>query len=254
VILGLFAVIYGRHRKFAAVVLGWLALATLTAAVLVPLGADLPEPGAVLPTPSSMLVMDKVALGPMTPGLLLAHADSRHAVLAMAPLTLLSVLGLMTLLDFARSRGSRAAIWVVLVAAAGFSTSKFLHSYFHDYPKVAAPYFAYGTDQLFEDIEKLSKPGAPVFITGSLNQGYIYLLFLEQYPPSALGSLVIQQKNTLFGSVDRLDRYHFYVDNGLFKFLPVGTFVYGGADDTPSPPVMSIRYPDGKVAYKIVVK
>ena len=91
ILLGLLALFRTRERKAAALLVVWVAIAALPAAMIVPLGAEQPD-YRPLPTPFVMFdhATAKVAL---TPQLLLAHPDSRHDSLAMVPWIVLSALG-----------------------------------------------------------------------------------------------------------------------------------------------------------------
>ncbi len=54
--------------------------------------------------------------------------------------------------------------------------------------------------------------------------------------------------------MSHFDRYWF--GNPLFRYrvMPNGVFVFPGDQDVAGTPAASIRYPDGRVAYKVMVK
>jgi len=249
--LALFALVAGTRRKTAVFLLGWTVLATLPAAVIHPEGAILAEPGKVLPT--AWILFDRSAATlPVTPWLVFSHPDSRHAVLAMVPWILLSALGFVTLLELTSSRRALSiALCAALAAGTLFHAARFIRSYFIDYPVLAAPYFQYGWEQVMEHLGPPGDPLQPVVITRSGRNPYIYVLFFGHYPPERFQTeRVISRGNQVIA----FDRYFFREPDSAYRAMKHGTFVFSGADPTPVPPTISIRYPDGTVAYNIVWK
>jgi hypothetical protein len=148
----------------------------------------------------------------------------------------------------------RAAAVCLLLAGIIFHSARFVRYYFEDFPAVAAPYFQYGIKEFVQAIDQRYSSNLPVFITPRINQPYIYLLFFQRYSPSAYQNRKVQQRPGLFGKVFGFDRYMFVDPNLPYLQSQHGIFVYRGADATPQPADVSIRYPDGTVAYQIVVK
>jgi len=64
----------------------------------------------------------------------------------------------------------------------------------------------------------------------------------------------VVQKPGLNSRVEGFDRYRFVPPLWTLMQLPHGIFVFEGGERTLLPPDSLIRYPDGNVAYKIVVK
>ncbi len=218
--LGLLALLSLRRRKLALLLLGWIVLATLPAALL-------------LYSPSSL-----------------------HGILAFAPWSLLSALGFVVLLEFDfRYPFFKLAAAAVIVAAIIVSGTQFVRFYFRDYPVVARLDFRYGLDQVVREIGKYGKGRPEVFLT-PLNQGYIYVLFFRPYPPALFQRTSVTREEGLFGRVLGFDRYLFPVvyPESIYGSFEHGIFVFGGSDTFPVPPAATIRYPDGTPAYYIVVK
>ena len=249
--LALCALVFGRRRKTAVFLLGWTVLATLPAAVIRPEGTILAEPGKVLPTAWILFDQSTTTL-PVTPWLVFSHPDSRHAVLAMVPWILLSALGFVTLLELTSSRRALSvALCTVLAAGTLFHAARFIRSYFIDYPVLAAPYFQYGWEQLMEHLGPPGDPLRRVVITTRGRHPYIYVLFFGHYPPERLQTQgIVWAGNRVFA----FDRYVFVEPAKLYRVMKHGTFVFSGADPTPVPPTISIKYPDGTVAYNIIYK
>jgi 4-amino-4-deoxy-L-arabinose transferase-like glycosyltransferase len=258
--LALFALVAGRRRKTALFLLGWTVLATLPAAVIRPLGANSAEPGKLLPT--AWMVFDpSTATLPVTPWLIFSHPDSRHAVLAMVPWILLSALGFVTLLELTSSRRAlRIALCAALAAGTLFHAARFIRSYFIDYPVLAAPYFQYGWKQVMEHLGPRGDPAQRVVITKRGPEPYIYVLFFGHYPPERFQTepVVSIGRSSSGGvaafNVYAFDRYVFVMPDSAYRGMEHGTFVFAGADPIPVPPTISIKYPDGTVAYNIVSK
>ncbi len=217
--LGLTALIGSRRRKLALVLLGWIVLGVLPAAMLVP------APHAL------------------------------HSILAFAPWTLLSALGFTTLLelDF-RNRMLKLGAAVAIVIATIVSGSWFVWVYFRDYPVLEESDFRYGLDQVVRDSEKFGD-GPRVFLT-DLGTGYIFVLFFRPYPPELFQRTRVVRENGMFGKVFGFDRYLFPSFNAqsLFASMEHGVFIFGGDNPPPAPPAETIHYLDGSVAYYIVVK
>jgi hypothetical protein len=211
------------------------------------------EPGK-MPIPHVLYNYD-VPLAPITPSLLLAHPDSRHDALAMAPWILLSALGFVVLFDLTAGRSAlRAGAVSLLVAGLIFHSARFLRTYFEDFPAVAAPYFQYGIKESLQTIDQRYSKDLTVVMTLRINQPYIYVLFFERYPPAAFQAGPVRQWPGLFSPVIRFDRYWFVLPNRVYPRIAKGIFMFRGDDPTPASPDVSIHYPDGSVAYAILAK
>jgi 4-amino-4-deoxy-L-arabinose transferase-like glycosyltransferase len=254
VLLGLIAVFIPRRRKVAILILGWLIFAAVPATLIIPLGASSAEPGKDMPTPH-VLFHYTFPAPPATPSLLLAHADSRHDALAMAPWILLSALGFVVLLDLTATRPAlRATAAAVILAGLAFHSARFSRFYFEDFPTIAAPYFQYGIKEVLQTIDQKYDKNLPVIVTPAINQPYMYVLFFDQYPPAEYQKGPVLQLPGSQGPVIAFSRYRFTRPERAFLRYPHGIFVFRGIDEPQMPPDVSIKYPDGSVAYEIVVR
>ncbi len=252
--LALIAIVWGRRRRTALLLLGWTVLATLPAALILPLGASLVERGKALPTPW-VLFDGTEPLAPFSPAVLLAHPDSRHAELALVPWILLSALGFAMLVELTWSRRALGiTLCAALAAGTLFHAARFIRAYFVDYPVLAAPYFQYGMEQVVENIELSSDPLQRVVIGHATNSPYIYVLFFGHYPPEKFQSEKVIRETKLFGDVLAFDRYLFVPPGYAYARMRHGTFVFAAIEPVAAAPAISIRYPDGTVAYNIVSK
>ncbi len=102
VALALAALVQARRRKLVLMLLGWLMLAALPAALLVPAGVFNPAHGSQLPTP--FIFIRSAAPADVSSASLLAHPEARHDVLAISPWVLLSALGFVAMLDWLGGR------------------------------------------------------------------------------------------------------------------------------------------------------
>ena len=252
--LALAALLSARRRKTAVFLLGWLMLATLPAALTLPLGAYAPDTHNP-PVPWGLL-SHPVHNVPLTPALLLAHPDSRHDLLAMGPWILLSALGLVVMLDLTRrtpALGTAAA--GLLLAGVLYHGAGFVRAYFVAYPVIAAPYFQYGMEEVVQDLDRFDHGGIPVVITDRVNLAYIYVLFFGHYPPSRFQhQRVYYSRAGLDAPVVAFDHYLFLDPQFAWGKLKHGIFVYPGIEALPAPATATVRYPDGRLAFSIIVK
>jgi 4-amino-4-deoxy-L-arabinose transferase-like glycosyltransferase len=249
----LVALFSSRRRRVALLLLGWLIAAAVPTALIIPLGASSAEPG-MMPTPH-VLYNYHFPTTPVTPWLLLDHADSRHAALEIAPWILLSALGFVVLLDLTSARPVlQAAAASIILAGIIFHSARFARSYFEDFPTIAAPYFQYGIKDFLQAIDQRYSKDLPVVITPRINQPYMYVLFFEKYPPADYQRGPVLQLPGSEGPVVSFGRYRFMNPGWAFLRTPHGVFVFRGNDETPVLPDVSIRYPDGSVAYKVIVR
>jgi len=219
VVLALLALQDVRYREPVALLLGWVVLAAVPAALTIP-----------------------------APHML-------RDVLAITPWTLLSALGVMFLIDFADLPPIvRRTAAGALILAALWQGGRFVRFYFGPYASIAARSYQYGMEQIVLATQQLSRDREPVVITPRINQPYIYFLFYLRYPPALFQSEAPRENVALFGRVRRFDRYLFEDPAQAFARLEHGIFVFPDIGDLPAPPTLSIRYPNGQLAYRIVVK
>jgi hypothetical protein len=256
ILIGLAALASVRRRRSVIVLAGWLALAAIPAALTVPSGAWQPEPGE--PTPF-VLMQQPIANVPVTPGLLFDHPESRRDILAMTPWTVLSAVGFVVLIELIASSNALTAI-VVVVFAGGtiFHGGRFVRAYFRDYPIEAAPYFQFGMEQAIAETRKVGADGQ-VFITNRMEMPYIYVLFFDRYPPDVFQHEPVdyvpgEPGSSLYAGVAHFDRYWFKDPQWSYRVMPQGVFVFPGEQEVAGTSAASIRYPDGRMAYKVMVK
>ena len=217
--LALFTLFIGRRRKLAIVLLGWLICAAAAASLLL-------------------------------------WSPSLHDLFAVTPWILFSALGFVTLLDLtARLPILRLASVGLIAVGVVFHGVRFVRSYFVDYPVTAARDFQYGLEEVVHSLGGLGDSSeAVVFPLADVNQPYIYVLFFTHYPPGRFQREPVVRMNGIMAPVLRFDRYIFASPESGYQRLEHGIFVFPGRDSPPAAPVLTVRYPDGKTAYSVVVK
>ncbi len=217
--LGAASLLQARWRRPAILFIGWLLIAAI--------------PGT-LTTPAP-------------------HA--LHDALAMTPWSLLSALGVVFLLDFELwNRTLRLAAATVLIALALAQGFSFVRFYFGSYPAIAARDYQYGLEQAVTAAQHYARTDEPIVMPYTINQPYIYMLFFNRYPPALFQRGPVEQGTGIFAFVYRFDRYLFTDPIAAWFRLPHGVFVFPGNLPLPAQPVETILFPDGTVAYRILVK
>ncbi len=255
------ALFIARRRKIALLLIGWLMIAAIPGGMTVPPGLrrELPAPpkaGRVtaFEAPSATIRPAGRPSSP-TPGLLLAHPAQRRDLLAIAPWTLFSALGFVVLIDLVTVSAPATAVVVVgLILITGVQGVERTRAYFRDYPVLAAPFFKYGMEQVVRGVDQLGDPNQRVAVSSRIAQAYIFFLFFDQYPPALFQKEPDNHRVGLFTQVREFGRYYLYSPYALYFTFPHGTFVFAGAEPLPAKPALVIRYPDGTLAYSIVVK
>ncbi len=215
--LAICALLDSNFRRVAVFLLGWLVIAALAAVLILPPGHPL------------------------------------HTILMLTPLTLLCSLGMVFLFDLAgATRLARIAAASAILLVLAIQGTRFVRSYFRDYPALAAFDFQSG---LGEAVAHAASVGSsPMVVTLNSNQPYIYVLFFTRYPPAQFQKDAVWRMKGLFAPVLGFDRYLFLNPQYAFQKLAHGTFVFAGWEPTPRTPVWTVRSPNGRIAYQIVVK
>ena len=207
-----------RFRRVAIFLLGWLAIAAFTSALILPIGHPL------------------------------------HSLLMITPLTLLSALGMVFLFDLANvSRLARLVVATAVLAVMVVQGTRFVRFYFGQYPALAAYQYQYGLGQTVKRAVSLSS-GPVVIGTAFINQPYIYVLFFTKYPPRRFQTGPVIQSDGLFAQVWHFDRYFFEDPELAYQRLAHGAFVFTAWEPPPAAPAFTIHAPSGQIAYRVVVK
>ena len=215
--LALCALREASYRRLVIFLLGWLAIAALPAAIILPPGHPL------------------------------------HSLLMVAPWTMLSATGMVFLFDLTEaSRLARLVVASAILIMMLAQGAGFVSSYFRKYPALAAAQFQYG---LGEAVRRAAGFGdGPVVVSSRSNQPYIYVLFFTKYPPERFQHGDLMQAPILFAPVAQFDRYRFEDPALAYLTLRHGVFVFAGWEFTPANPLFTIREPDGTPAWQIVIK
>jgi hypothetical protein len=281
IFIALLAALGGTRRRTVLLLLGWIALAAIPAALLVPEGAFMPEGDAQLATPITWLSMYPPNL-PFTPDLLFAHPEARHDLFGIIPWALLSAVGFVALIEYRRIPvAARATVAGLIVLGIGFHGFQFIRSYFGEYSAAAEPYFSAHLDEAVHLAAKEDRSGTPIVLSNRIAQAYVQALFDSKYPPTLL-----QKEGLRYSFDDYPPALHPHAqpigfDSFLFEDFvaalqgyPSAIFVVTGAEPaqkylTPEDPVESRLSPvphpnlvhlqtfsdtDGAVAYEVFRK
>ncbi len=202
-----------------------------------------------------LLLVGWLILAAIPPAMTIGAPDFERNLTAVAPWTLLSAAGFVALLDFAaRVPALKAAAAVLILAGIAFHAVRFVTAYMRDYPAQAARFFQYGVGDVVREVDKLDDGRRPIVITPQINQAYIYVLFFNRYSPARFQQDRVLQMKGLFGAVIGFDHYIFLPPPAIYKKIEHGIFVCAPDDGLTNQPVAAIRYPDGELAYNLVVK
>jgi hypothetical protein len=286
IVLGALALLGRRRRRLGLMIIGWLMLAAVPAAMTVPPTPprlrDLPvssvaEPGRAIAAVTSPARLQSVALEtnrvttwppiapeadeteswgrPLSAPLIFARASARRDLMALAPWTLLCALGLVTMLDLtALPLALRTAVAALLLAGSVFHGALFVRSYFTDFPRLAAPYFKYGIAEVIRRVDAIGDPSQPVIMSLKIREPYIFVLFYKQFPPALLQREQLIQGDDRFAPVLHFGRYYFFSPRRVWAQFPHGIFVYTPTERMAAPARFSVYNPDGTIAYNVVVK
>ncbi len=110
-------------------------------------------------------------------------------------------------------------------------------------------------------IGQLGDDSGPVVITRKIDQAYIDILFHDHYPPALVQREGLQYDPAAYPLLRHphvkpiaFDRYIFDDPDFFYRKLARGVFVFVGNQPVPQPPIFSVRLPDGRIAYQVVVK
>ena len=202
------------------------------------------------------LLLCWVIAAALPPAMTLPVPHELRNILAITPWTLLSVLGLVFLLDLAAAPLlARQIVAGLLIIATLWQGTQLITTYFGSYARFAARSYQYGMEQVVHAIQQSSHDSnEPVVITQKMNQPYIYVLFYGPYPPARFQELQPHNNSVLFAKVNAFDRYVFQDPIFAYHQYEHGIFVFLGTDKLPAEPTFTIRYPDGSVAYQVLTK
>jgi hypothetical protein len=202
-----------------------------------------------------ILLLDWAIIAAIPAALTIPAPHMLRDVLAIAPWTILSALGVVFLLDLAvLPIGIRRMAAAALMIAVLWQGVSFVRFYFGPYATVAARSYQYGMEQVVRTTERLSRDREPIVVTALINQPYIYFLFYLRYPPALFQTEAHLQDREMFAPVLAFDRYRFAGPSRAFATMEHGIFVFPDVGDLPVAPTVVINYPDGHPAYRIVVK
>lgn len=215
--IGLIVVVARSKRKEYSVILLWLLL---------------------YPVPASLT-------GP-------AHAG--RAIIGAPLFSLISAIGMAELWEFFKRDRSKKLFLITTSTIIMISLILFIKRYFIDYPKYSASNWQYGMKEIVNFVEKSHYKS--VFMTSSVDQAHIHILFYTKYPPEKYLTAPLPDR-TREDTKWTLGKYHvpkipFRIsDPSLFILRPNETeFIVKGK--IPHRIVNIIKYPMGKTAFYLI--
>ena len=116
-----------------------------------------------------------------------AYHSSRTFMLIL-PLTLVSSLGLYTLL-------SRRMLSILLAIVLLFESFLYFHDYFIHYPLISERDFHAGLKELVSEVKKY--PNQPIILTRTYEPSLIFFLYYTDFPPEKAQSLIMSNRLTI---------------------------------------------------------
>ncbi|MEK7165452.1 MAG: glycosyltransferase family 39 protein, partial [Patescibacteria group bacterium] len=175
------------------------------------------------------------------------------------PLMMLSAIGIVSLYNFINKR---ALFLLTLLIIYGLSFSYFVFNYALVLPKEHAHWWHYGYKELISFAKDHDNRYDTIYISGRASVPYVFLLFYNQIDPNRVQKEIRRDLNddeygfehvTAFGKYE-FPRYFSWKSDGE-TLLPQTLLVLTEHEDDPTGEhirgVGNIRYPNGKVAFKL---
>lgn len=218
---------------------------------------------------AALLLLSWLALGPIPAALTRQDMGSANAMRGIAGLpawAILSGLGLATVMAKKPTRVSRpkatpsinlgrAALVGVLLGALAWNAAVVLRNYFTVFPVQHARDFEYGVREAMEYALTHENEYETIVLTNWISQPHIFAVFFAQYDPRAF-----QQTHAPYG--DRLsekltawgDKYMTGDVDQLYGEMAHGLFIARPHMLPDVAPALVIHHPDGSPAFKVITK
>ncbi len=205
-------------------------------------------------TKNNFFILFWLLIAPVAAALTFQTPHALRAHNLVIPLSLLTALGLGTIIQ--RLRTHLPIVLPLLLCVYGWQTARYLHEYYAHYAQTYPTAWEYGFNQLVPYVTSIAGTYDRVIVTDTYDQPYILFLFYSHYSPQ-----LFQPDHTL----SFRDRFNFSTVRSYanFEFTSIkwddvktlkNTLVIGTNTDIPdSYPVDKIIYfPNKQPAFKIV--
>ncbi len=167
--------------------------------------------------------------------------QSPHALRAqnmVIPLTIISALGLVSILDFIfeKRKSIRNILLVILTFFIVWNISRYLHMYYAHMSKEYPFSSQYGVKELVGYLTELTTDYINIVVTNKYDQPYILLLFYSKYPPSKFQTehVLTHRDKYGFSTVTGYSNYIFKsVDWDRDKLLYPNSLIIGAGEEIP---------------------
>lgn len=215
---------------------------------------------------AALLLLAWIALGPVPAALTrqdMGSANSMRGIAGLPGWALLSGLGLATIWRFPHPlKSAKSADKILKVLPAGillgalaWNAGTVLHNYFTVYPVEHARAFEYGIREALDYALAHEDAYDTIVLTDWISQPHIFAVFFQQYDPREFQAhhapygTRLSEKLAWWGTQYRMGD----VDK-LYHELPHGLFVARPHMLPDVEPVLVINHPNGTPAFKIIVK
>jgi 4-amino-4-deoxy-L-arabinose transferase-like glycosyltransferase len=180
------------------------------------------------------------------------HALRSHNMII--PMTLIIAYGFYELLIRYNSRG----FYVFLGVLTLWQFARYEHMYWVHMGKEYPYSSQYGLRELVNYVSEKGKSKDKIIVTTKYDQPYILFLFYLKYPPDKFQKEHILSQRDKFGfsTVEHFDKYYFMpiIFDDVRPQYP-NSLIIGSGDDIPDEAnvIKKIYFPDGDIAFKVVV-
>ncbi len=215
--------------------------------------------------PLENLMLFWLVVAPLPSALTRDIISSVRAYPMVIPLTFISATGLFWLISFlsARKKIIRLPSYLILLSVYGFLFVRLLDNYFVHDPKVTAENRLFGYREMVAEIAPLVETKNKVVITTKYGQPYIFYLFYTGYNPSKYQKSAQLKENPQgdVGAIEKIDNIEFRevywpADRGILNSVFVDDEFGLPLNDLIGQDWLTIKkeikYPNGKIAFRIV--
>jgi 4-amino-4-deoxy-L-arabinose transferase-like glycosyltransferase len=204
------------------------------------------------------LLLAWVALGAVPAALTTQDVGTAHSLRGMLGLPAFAILAAQGALAIWEARRIRPRLRVLLLAVLAvvlaWNAVTVLRRYFVDYPVQYARAYEYGIREAMDYVTAHEDEYDTIVLTDWISQPHIFALFFQRYDPRRFQAGPVEYTHTLSAKVTRWDKYRVGNVDELYGQLEHGLFVARPHMLPGVAPVLVIHHPDGSPAFKVIPK
>ena len=207
----------------------------------------------------SKVILIWLIFAPLASAFTFQTPNALRAANMSVPLAIVSGFGAYSFFEFISSKRFLVKLlsFLLVLAVGLFFVLRFLNLYFVHLPQKYGLEWEYGFNEMISYINQNKEKHQKIIITNRYDQPYILTLFYLKYDPKTYQS--ISKQETLidkfgFTTISSFDNFEFrHIDWANDSKLK-NVIIVGTAEEIPDkvPTAKEIRFPNGKVAFKIV--